>query len=68
MAMSLLPSDFKEFLRSLNSREVEYLVVGGYAVSYHGYPRATADIDIWIAVNPPNAHRVAEAVRDFFGP
>jgi len=59
MATSLLPADFKEFLKLLNSRQVEYLLIGGYAVGYHGYPRATADIDIWIATNPPNAHKVA---------
>jgi hypothetical protein len=47
MATSLLPPDFKEFLRLLNSRRVEYLLIGGYAVGYYGYPRATADIDIW---------------------
>jgi hypothetical protein len=40
--MIQLPPDFKEFLRSLNSREVPYLVVGGYAVNYYGYARATA--------------------------
>jgi hypothetical protein len=63
--MSLLPSDFKDFLRLLNSKEVEYLLVGGYAVGYYGYSRATADIDIWIAVNPDNANKVVEVIRDF---
>ena len=67
MATPLLPADFKEFLKSLNSRQVEYLLIGGYAVGYYGYPRATADIDIWIAINPANARKVADAVRDFFG-
>jgi hypothetical protein len=51
----------------LNSRRVEYLLTGGYAVGYYGYPRATADIDIWIAINPPNAQKVAAAVHEFFG-
>lgn len=37
MATSLLPPDFKEFLRLLNSRQVEYLLIGGYAVGYYGY-------------------------------
>lgn len=46
-----LPNDFKEFLKLLNSYEVEYLLVGGYAVGYYGYPRATGDMDIWIAVH-----------------
>jgi len=50
MAMIDLPPDFKEFLRLLSDRRVEYLLIGGYAVAYHGYPRATADIDIWIEI------------------
>ncbi len=66
MATSQLPADFKEFLKLLNLRQVEYLLIGGYAVSYYGYPRATADIDIWIAVNPTNAHKVAAVIREFF--
>ena len=45
------PKDFKEFLQLLNSKEVEFLVIGGYAVGYHGYPRATGDMDIWISIN-----------------
>ena len=49
MATILLPPDFKDFLRLLHSSAVEYLVVGGYAVGYHGYPRATGDLDIWVA-------------------
>ena len=47
MAMIQHPKDFKEFLQLLNSNEVEYLVVGGYAVGLYGYPRATLDLDIW---------------------
>lgn len=63
--MIQLPPDFKEFLRLLNARCVEYLVVGGYAVGYHGRPRATGDLDVWIAVDEPNAQRVMDALRDF---
>ena len=44
-----LTPDFKEFLKLLNSKRVEYLVIGGYAVGYHGYPRPTGDMDIWIS-------------------
>jgi hypothetical protein len=44
MATIQLPPDFKEFLRLLNSSSVEYLVIGGYAVNYYGFPRATADL------------------------
>jgi hypothetical protein len=59
MATIQLPPDFKEFLKLLNSNKVEYLVVGGYAVNYCGYPRATADLDIWIAIHADNARRLA---------
>ena len=65
MATIHLPPDFKEFLRLLNVHKVEYLLIGGYAVSYHGYPRATADMDIWVAIYPANADRVVAALKEF---
>ncbi|NMC81565.1 MAG: hypothetical protein GYA63_01755 [Armatimonadetes bacterium] len=65
MATIPLPPDFKEFLRLLNSKRVEYLVIGGYAVAHYGYVRATADMDVWVAVNPTNAERAVEAIREF---
>ena len=65
MATIRLPNDFKDFLRLLNSRRVEYLLIGGYAVGYYGYPRATADMDVWIAVHPGNAARMVEVMREF---
>jgi hypothetical protein len=52
MGLMQLPRDFKEFLQSLNKNQVEYLLVGGYAVGYHGYPRATGDMDIWVNAGP----------------
>ena len=60
-----LPPDFKEFLRLLNTHGVEYLLIGGYAVGYHGYPRATNDMDIWIAIHPDNAERMVTVLRAF---
>jgi hypothetical protein len=60
-----LPKDFKEFLRLLRAHGVEYLLVGGWAVIYHGYPRATDDLDIWIAITPENAARAVRALREF---
>ncbi|TAH49558.1 MAG: hypothetical protein EYC68_16730 [Chloroflexota bacterium] len=60
-----LPSDFQDFLKLLNVHGVEYLVVGGYAVIYHGYPRATQDLDIWIAVHSENAKRVVATLEEF---
>lgn len=60
-----LPPDFKEFLRLLNARQVEYLLIGGYAVGYYGYPRATADMDIWIAIDRLNAEKVVAVLREY---
>ena len=57
--------DFKDFLSLLNSRGVEYLLVGGYAVGYHGYPRSTGDMDVWIALSNSNAQKAATVLRDF---
>jgi predicted nucleotidyltransferase len=65
MATTRLPSDFKEFLKLLNSNQVEYLLIGGYAVGYYGYSRATADMDIWIAIHPQNAARMMAALGAF---
>ena len=65
MATIHLPPDFKEFLKLLNAHQVEYLLIGGYAVGYHGYPRATADMDIWIALQPANAERIVAVLKEF---
>lgn len=60
-----LPPDFKEFLLLLNSERIEYLIVGGYAVAYHGYPRPTGDLDVWVATHPASAARLAQAFHKF---
>jgi hypothetical protein len=65
MAANQLPPDFREFLKLLHGARVEYLLVGGYAVGYYGYPRATMDMDVWIAVHPDNAARVSKVMRRF---
>ena len=52
-------------MKLLNLERVEYLIVGGYAVSYHGYPRPTGDLDIWISNAPDNAKRTREALEEF---
>ena len=65
MATIHLPHDFKEFLKLLNAYEVEYLLIGGYAVGYFGYPRATADLDIWIAMHPDNAEKIVTVLKEF---
>jgi hypothetical protein len=60
-----LTQEFKEFLRLLQSHGVRYLLVGGYAVGFHGYPRPTGDLDIWVAIEPENADRIVAALREF---
>jgi predicted nucleotidyltransferase len=60
-----LPRDFKEFLRLLDEKGVKYLVVGGYAVGYHGYPRSTGDMDVWVESTEENAKRVVETLKAF---
>jgi len=65
MATIHLPQDFKEFLRLLNAHQVEYLLIGGYAVGYFGHPRATADMDIWVAMNLANAEKIVTVLKEF---
>jgi len=60
-----LPPDFKEFLKLLKDHEVRYLLIGGYAVGYHGYPRATEDLDIWVAIHPENAQKIVSVLKAF---
>lgn len=62
---SELANDYKEFLRLLRAHGVEYLLIGGWAVGYHGYVRATYDLDVWIAIAPANANRIVKALADF---
>ncbi|MFH1092094.1 MAG: hypothetical protein V1742_11055 [Pseudomonadota bacterium] len=62
--MELQP-DFKELLSWLNEHQVEYLIVGGYALAFHGAPRFTGDLDILINPDPKNAGRVMAALEAF---
>lgn len=63
--MITLPPDFKDFIQLLNARDVEYLLIGGYAVALHGYVRYTQDMDIWVDRSPENAAKVVLALKDF---
>lgn len=60
-----LNEDFKELLSLLNSNNVRYLLIGGYAVNIHGHPRLTNDLDIVIAPDSGNVEKCLEALRDF---
>ncbi len=61
----MLNQDFKEFIQSLNDNQVRYLVIGGYAVAFHGHPRYTKDMDVWIAMKPDNAAKMVKALEQF---
>jgi len=63
--LAKLQSDLREFIVLLNSHDVEYLIVGGHAVAFHGHPRYTGDIDFLIRSNPANAQQVLSALRAF---
>lgn len=58
--------DFKELLELFNAKDVEYLIVGGYALAHHGAPRYTRDIDLYVRPTPDNASRIMDAL-DAFG-
>ena len=60
-----LDQDYKEFIELLNAHGVRYMVVGGYAVAYHGYIRQTGDIDVWIEISEENAARLVRVMQAF---
>jgi hypothetical protein len=61
-----LEKDFIDFVDLLNKHQVAYMVVGGYALAFHGEPRTTGDMDIWIDCTEQNAQKMV-AVMDEFG-
>jgi hypothetical protein len=61
----MLNQDFKEFIQLLNDNQVNYLVIGGYAVAIHGHPRYTKDIDIWIEISEENSQKIITALTEF---
>ena len=60
-----LNQDFKEFIELLNARSVRYMVIGGYAVAFHGHPRYTKDLDVWVDATPKNAELLIEVLEQF---
>lgn len=67
MVSDYLSADIREFLRKLHAHQVRYLVVGGEAVIYHGYPRLTGDVDFFFEANAENARKLFGALQDFWG-
>jgi predicted nucleotidyltransferase len=60
-----LAQDFEDFIKLLHKNEVDYLVVGGYALAFHGKPRYTGDLDVWINNSEANAEKLVLAIADF---
>ncbi len=67
MQMEHLSPGYKAVLSRLQDHQVEYLLVGGYAVRFYGYLRATHDLDLWTSRHPANAAKIVAALRDFAG-
>jgi len=57
--------DFREFIELLNKHKVRYLVIGGYAVAFHGHPRYTKDLDVWIWMDKTNSENLIAALKEF---
>jgi len=68
MDLKQLPEDFKDFIRCLNSNNVHYLLLGGWAVGIYGNPRATKDIDFLVSVDRDNLEKLKMALAAFGGP
>ncbi len=59
--------DYRDLFAEFNARNVEFLIVGAFALAVHGHVRATKDLDVWVRPSPDNAERVLKAVRGFGG-
>jgi len=65
MMSNIFNDDFRDFIQALNNNNVEYLLVGGYAVILHGYRRVTGDMDIWVKRTKENYSRLTRAFSEF---
>lgn len=61
----ILDQDFEDFVTLLNKHDVTYMVVGGYALAFHGKPRHTGDLDIWIEATESNAQKLVDVINEF---
>lgn len=60
-----LDKDFEDFVALLNNYCVDYMIVGGYALAFHGKPRHTGDLDIWIDIHDVNAQKMVNVINEF---
>lgn len=61
----IVEPDYLDFLKLLNKNEVNYMIIGGYALAAHEVPRYTGDIDIWVKSDPENAGKIVQAIDEF---
>ena len=61
----ILEKDFQEFIELLNKHEVSYMIVGAHALAFHGKPRHTGDLDIWINPTDENAEKMIVVINNF---
>jgi hypothetical protein len=60
-----LDKDFNEFVELFIAHDVQFLIIGGYALAAHGFPRATGDLDAWVWANDANATKIITALTAF---
>jgi predicted nucleotidyltransferase len=60
-----LAKDFEDFVKLLNQNHVAYMIVGGYALAFHGKPRHTGDLDIWIQNSDDNSDKLVNVIKEF---
>lgn len=60
-----IQQDFRDLLKLFNEQKVDYLIVGGYALAFHGVPRYTGDIDLWVRISTENAQAILNALANF---
>lgn len=63
--MVKIHQDYREFIELLNSNQVEYLIVGAFALAFHGHPRYTGDIDFWVRNDISNAQKIIKSISEF---
>jgi len=64
----ILNEDYRDILLAFNAEQVDFILVGAYALAAYGYPRATMDIDLWVMPSPENARAVIRALKRFGTP
>jgi len=62
---NIFNADFRDFIAALNNKQVKYILVGGYSVILHGYPRTTGDMDIWVERTEENYVKIKKAFHQF---